>query len=357
MADTTTQQNNYDRSTDLKHFDETKTGVKGLADSGINKIPRIFHLPPNYFDKATTSNNFIFPIIDLACQRKQLVEQISNAGSTWGFFQIINHGIPNTLLQEIQSGAHKFFQQDDETRKQFYTRDFQKKVVHYSNFDLFTAPTTNWRDTLYFYLSPDPPKPEDLPLVCRHVVMEYSNQIKRLGEILFELISESLGLKSNHLKEMDCLEGLALLLHYYPKCPEPDLTLGLSQHADNDFLTILLQDHVGGLQVLYENEWVDVPPTDGALVVNCGDLLQLVTNDKFVSSQHRVLVNRGGPRVSIASFFGNDHVSTSRVYGPIEELVSEECPAKYRETTIKEYVKHYRSKGHDGNSALLHFQI
>jgi hypothetical protein len=53
------------------------------------------------------------------------------------------------------------------------------------------------------------------------------------------------------------------------------LTLGGTKHTDNDFITVLLQDHIGGLQVLYENTWVDVSPVPGALVINIGDLLQV----------------------------------------------------------------------------------
>ena len=96
-----------------------------------------------------------------------------------------------------------------------------------------------------------------------------------LGYSLLELLSEALGLDSNYLKDMDCAKGLALVCQYYPACPQPELTIGVSKHADNDFLTVLLQDHIGGLQVFHQNQWVDVPPIPGALVVNIGDLLQV----------------------------------------------------------------------------------
>ncbi|CAI9277726.1 unnamed protein product [Lactuca saligna] len=153
---------------------------------------------------------------------------------------------------------------------------------------------------------------------------------------------------------MGCGAGLAILGHYYPPCPQPELTIGAPDHTDYDFITILLQDHVGGFKILYENQWIDVHPKQGALVVNAGDLLQLVTNDKFVSSRHKVVANKVGPRVSVASFFMSE---TLQVIEPIKELLSKDNPVKYRGTTAKEYVDYYRAKGIDGTSALLHFKI
>ena len=105
--------------------------------------------------------------------------------------------------------------------------------------------------------------------------MDYSKRVMEVGKLLFELLSEALGLNPNYLNDIDCNEGLALVCHYYPPCPQPNLAIGTSEHTDNDFITVLLQDHIGGLQIRYENKWVDVPPVAGALVVNIGDLMQV----------------------------------------------------------------------------------
>ncbi|KAM3340715.1 hypothetical protein P3S68_028349 [Capsicum galapagoense] len=86
-------------------------------------------------------------------------------------------------------------------------------------------------------------------------------------------------------------------------------------------------------------------------------MLQLISNGKFNSVEHRVLTNKFGPRVSMACFFTTSFLPTQRMYGPISELILEHNPPKYRETTIKEYSTYFNNKGLDGTSALLHFRL
>ncbi|CAN1312051.1 1-aminocyclopropane-1-carboxylate oxidase homolog 1 [Linum perenne] len=358
----------YDRMAELKSFDESKAGVKGLADSGIKEIPRIFHAPPQFLESGTPYSpndpNFIFPVIDLAgvhqdpVKRKQMVEKIRDASGSWGFFQIVNHGVPKNIQEDMTSGVRNFFDLDLEQKKDYYAREQTKKVMYSSNPDMYAIPVCSWTDLMLTHMSADDPlEPEELPECCRDIVPKYSAEMARVGDLLFQLLSEALGLESNYLKEIDCVEAMGYAYHYYPPCPQPELALGCVHHTDIDFLTVILQDQVGGLQVLRPNSWIDVPYVPGALVVNIGDMLQLISNDKFISALHRVRAKNAGPRISIATFFGHGSTKSTRLYGPIKELVSEKDPPKYKEITIGDFFLASYEKGVDGTSVLPRLKL
>ncbi|KAL0376770.1 UNVERIFIED_CONTAM: 1-aminocyclopropane-1-carboxylate oxidase1 [Sesamum calycinum] len=342
----------YNRMEMLKAFDQTEAGVKGLIDSGLTKIPKIFVRPSEDLAQELTYKNIQVqvPVIDLsgildADGRKQIVEQVRIASETWGFFQVVNHGIPPTVLDGMIDGIRKFNEMDVEKKRRYYSRDYTRRVRFISNFDLFASKTANWRDTMNISF-PEQIDSEKLPASCRDNTVDYTNHVKILGKTLLELLAEALGLSPDHLNNMECSKGHQVSCHYYPACPEPELTLGATKHSDPGFLTVLLQNQISGLQILYQDQWVNIEPTPGGLVVNIGDLLQLVSNGRFISSKHRVIANSIGPRISVAYFFSGP-IGEAKTYGPIKELISEENPTKYRDLLLSEYMGRFMKTGLD----------
>ncbi|TVU25192.1 hypothetical protein EJB05_27680, partial [Eragrostis curvula] len=354
----------YDRLSELKAFDATKAGVKGLVDAGITAVPRIFHhavpaVEPDELSSPRRPHHGAagrrVPVIDLTASRSDLVAQVKAAAETAGFFQVVNHGVPDELLAETLASVRRFHEDPADAKKPYYSRDPTPtpSVRYVSNFDLYQSPAANWRDTLFMLMSPPPPV-EEVPPACRGIVSDYTPQVQKLAATLLEFLSEAMGLPRTYLEEHEagCLD--AVLGHYYPPCPEPCLTMGTTRHCDPTFLTVLLQDSVGGLQVHIDGVWVDVPPVPGALVVNIGDFLQVVSNDRFKSVEHRVLAMAGGPRVSVACFFRKR--DSTRVYHPICTQPDDERP-RYRGITVPEYLGYYMDKGLDGRSKLEHFWV
>ncbi|KAB2619865.1 1-aminocyclopropane-1-carboxylate oxidase 1-like [Pyrus ussuriensis x Pyrus communis] len=259
-------------------FDVTMAGVKGLVDAGTVHVPRIFIGPPNELTQFAMcyEPNMQIPVIDLHGTHKQIVDEVRTVSETWGFFQVVNHGVPVSVLEDMIYGVVKFNEQDLDAKKVWYNRDRAKTVRFNSNYDVYHARAANWRDTLI-----------------------YTRPAAAVDDLFI-----ALGLKPDNLKELGCAKDYTCACHYSPACPEPELTMGSSRHSDPYFLTIHLQDQIGGLQVLHDNQWVNVNPISGGLVVNIGDLLQFPENlsrlcqmTSFQSVQHRVMFTNSNARM------------------------------------------------------------
>ncbi|XP_074321525.1 1-aminocyclopropane-1-carboxylate oxidase homolog 4-like [Silene latifolia] len=355
--------NEYDRKKELQEFENTKLGVKGLVDSGITRVPRMFHHPPetlfdlNQGDSRGEQN--CIPVIDLCAPHQDLVRGIREASAKFGFFQIVNHGVPVTLLDRVVKAMKGFHELPPEEKMLFYDRNWNtsgKGVGYFSNYDLFYSKAASWRDTLQCLLGPVSINPDDIPDVCRGEVMEWETEVKRLAEKLMGLLSEGLGLPADKLKEVSYVGRASLTAHYYPHCPEPSKTVGIASHTDPGILTILLQDQVGGLQVKYNDKWIDLNPVHGALVINIGDLFQIISNDGYKSGEHRVVANSSNEsRVSIAVFFNPG--TADNLYGPLAELVSHEKLALYKQFKFSDLAMRFLTKELEGKAMTSHFRL
>nr|XP_023922227.1 1-aminocyclopropane-1-carboxylate oxidase homolog 4-like [Quercus suber]POE98212.1 1-aminocyclopropane-1-carboxylate oxidase like 4 [Quercus suber] len=357
----------YDRANEVKRFDESKVGVKGLVDSGITTIPPFFVHPPETLsdlkpDTRTGSGSEIIPVIDLSGadsgsnRRSDVVDEMRRAASTFGFFQIVNHGVPLEVLDRTMASMKGFHEQPTEVKARVYRRDIGTGVSYMSNVDLYHSKAASWRDTIQIRLGPKLADLDEIPEICRNEVIEWDREIKQLGERLMGLLCEGLGVENGRLKDMTCLEGRVVVAHYYPCCPQPDLTVGLAYHTDPGVLTVVQQDHVGGLQVKYGGGWLDVKPIPGALVINIGDLLQIISNEEYKSAEHRVLANSyHEPRVSMAVFCSPGN--RDDVYGPLPELISPEKPAIYRQFTLTDFMTRFFKKELDCKSLTNYYKL
>ncbi|KAK4764911.1 hypothetical protein SAY86_026001 [Trapa natans] len=285
----------HDRVAEITRFEDSKLGVKGLVDSGLGAIPGFFIHPAETLSSLRPGRPGVdlIPTIDLAGadsdRRAEIVERVSRACRELGFFQIINHGVPVEALDRAIGAVRAFHEGPPEEKAGMYTRETKTGVSFFSNIDLFQSKAASWRDTLQIRLAPTLPSLEDIPEVCRSEVVEWNQHIQQLGSLLLGLLSEGLGLDMGRLEGLTCLGTRIMVAHYYPYCPEPDRTVGIASHTDPGVITLLLQNHMGGLQIKKDEEWVEVEPVPGALVINVGDILQVDLSCKSVGQQWRLV--------------------------------------------------------------------
>lgn len=111
---------------------------------------------------------------------------------------------------------------------------------------------------------------------CRTVFHEYSEAMNTLSLNIIEFLGMSLGIERRYMREFYRDNDSILRLNYYPPCKQPNHTLGTGPHTDPTSLTILYQDHVGGLQVFVENQWRSIAPKPQSFVVNIGDTFMVI---------------------------------------------------------------------------------
>ncbi|XP_048533476.1 1-aminocyclopropane-1-carboxylate oxidase homolog 4-like isoform X1 [Triticum urartu] len=354
-----------DRAALLKAFDEARTGVRGLVESGVSTVPDLFVHTNPYASVPLAPPGVSIPVVDLSLPAHVAAAAAAAAARDWGFFHLVNHEVlvPSGHPARALAAVRAFNELPAPERAAHYGRALSGGVSYSSNVDLFLSPAASWRDTVQVLFGPTPPNAERIPSVCRSEVIEWEAHAAAVARAVMALLSQGLGLGDAALEETSCLEGKLMVCHYYPVCPEPERTMGLVPHTDPGVLTVLEQDGVGGLQVKHTNGdgesfWVDVRPAPGALVINVGDLLQIMSNDKYKSVEHRVVMNSGEEaRVSLAVFFNPGKRGESVLYGPLPELVSTENPPKYRRFAMPEFLGAFFKRDLASKALLEHFKL
>ncbi|KAH9324680.1 hypothetical protein KI387_004858 [Taxus chinensis] len=285
--------------------------VQNLHERQVKEVPARYVLPCDRRPSPALQAQQSIPVINLAANHSETVSQISQASQDWGFFQIINHGIPLSMLERINGVSKEFFDLPlEEKRRQCPVRPGTNMLEGYGRFfDVSDDTVLDWVDALVHYISPSsikavehwPKNPET-----------YRETFEKYGE-------------------------------------EPDLVHGLKPHSDGSLLTVLLDNEVEGLQVRKGTEWYNVIRVPGALVVNIGDILQIISNGKYKSAEHRAGASTDKFRMSTVMFLASQ---VDVMIAPAPELLDEAHPRLYQPTIAGEYVANYMSKDTLGKTSV-----
>lgn len=269
------------------------------------------------------------PIIDVAplagmnpAAQIRVARTLRQACVTTGFFYAANHGIDLTLVNGVLVQAKRFFDQPDATKLRVSMKNsrwnrgfdgignqrldaatgFDRKESYFVGIDYGADHPLVRAGTPYY--GPNQ-WPDNLP-GWRKRVLEYFAAVEQLSRHLMNGIALSLDLPWGYFEPTLSEHVSSLRLLHYPPHPNADPTreVGCGAHTDWGAITVLAQDDIGGLEIqLPDGGWIPAPPVSGALIVNIGDMMQRWTNDRYVSTRHRVLNRTAHDRYSAAFFF------------------------------------------------------
>ncbi|KAJ8528381.1 hypothetical protein K7X08_022073 [Anisodus acutangulus] len=286
-----------------------------------------------------------FPIINLeklnGAERAATMEKINDACENWGFFELVNHGIPLEVMDTLEKLTKGHYKKCMEERF--------KEVVAKKGLEGVEAEVTDmdWESTFFLRHLPVSNISEipDLDDVYREVMKDFAKRLEKLAEELLDLLCENLGLEEGYLKKAfygSKGPNFGTKVSNYPPCPKPDLIKGLRAHTDAGGIILLFQDDkVSGLQLRKDGQWIDVPPMRHSIVVNLGDQLEVITNGKYKSVMHRVIAQKDGTRMSLASFYNPGSDAVIYPAPALVEKEAEENKQVYPKFVFDDYMKLY----------------
>ncbi|KAL6642460.1 hypothetical protein ACP70R_020641 [Stipagrostis hirtigluma subsp. patula] len=273
----------------------------------------------------------------------------------WGFFQLVNHGITEKIIANIKRDTQEFFQLPLEVKNAYAQRPGNLQGYGQA-YVASNDQKLDWSDMFGIITQPHEARDMTLwptqPFTFRKSIEDYSFELKKVAHSVLTAIGKTLNLDPELLADKYAVQ--VLRMNYYPPCISmPEKVLGFSPHSDGSFLTILLEvNSVEGLQIRRHGAWILVKPRPEALMVNVGDFLEIMTNGKYKSIEHRVTINAHKERLSISAF---NNPKFDGVVSPITSSTTEKL--LYKTVSVEEYVKHNMSNKLDGKKALDYAKI
>lgn len=271
------------------------------------------------------------------------LKKLDKACEEWGFFQVVNHGIEKELLQMIKDATKSFLDLPLEEKNK-YAKSPNDIQGYGHSFVVSEEQKLDWQDDFGLIVFPQkfrryeywPTTPE----VFKDIVEKYSSEIRRIGKELIDSISINMGLDKGAFLDLHGDLNQTMKVNYYPPCAKPDQVIGFSPHSDITTITVLFQEEdVSGLQLRHNNQWVPVEPIPGALVVNVGDILEIWSNGKYKSIEHRAVTNKNKERTSFASFF---YPPDNLGIEPLDNMIDYQGGLRmYRKVTYGEYLREF----------------
>lgn len=336
--------------------------VQSLASKNLKDIPLRYIRPDVEADQVLPDDSLQIPVIDMS---KLVISQLGyedelaklhSACKDWGFFQLINHGVLESI-EKMKVVTEEFFKLSLEEKME--CGQVPNNIEGYGQaFVVSEDQKLDWGDMLF--LLPLPVRQRDFrfwpknPTSFRSTLDEYSAQLHSVSIRLFKLMGRNLGVEEEKLSSLfeDCNQGIRM--NYYPPCSHANKVVGIAPHSDATGLTLLIQvNQVQGLQIRKNSKWIPINPIPGAIIINIGDIMEIMSNGEYSSIEHRAVVDYDKERLSIAGFHSPNFDAK---IGPLPQLVKDKR-AKYKTTNNQEYLKMIISSKLDGKSLLHHMRI
>ncbi|XP_039128195.1 gibberellin 2-beta-dioxygenase 8-like [Dioscorea cayenensis subsp. rotundata] len=265
-----------------------------------NSYPPLFRqIQPNPIPRTSEDEiSLHIPVIDLESLDD---DALAAACRDYGLIRLENHGIPSDLSMKLQNETARLLSLSFEEKES----RFHGSPVSYfwGTPAMRSLRSVNWVEGLHIPMDQLRSDVDSSFSSFRSLGAEYGEHMARIArKKSFDAVARDLKLDSSQLGSyLDESHGI-LRVYRYPLCPDVGNYFGMDTHTDSSVWSILNQDSVGGLQILHGNQWLHVPPVPGSIIVNVGDMLQAISNDKYKSVQHRVLANGDKERMSLCYF-------------------------------------------------------